>query len=399
MTQGGGPVKKGKPAGDKILSGSEQEERKNGGGNGQQKRLTFAVDRLTLQGDNRVSFHDRSVPGGFSTSLSPLTLEMENFGNSGDTGKTTLDLQGGLGEYGELAATGTMQLFGETRDMNLEIDIREYDLTRLSPYTRRQIGYTVESGQLQADISWQVRADQLEGLFDLVLVKADFARVAAAEMDEMTGGTGIPLDKGMDFLRDKEENIHLSVPVSGDMSDPSFHLRKIFWSAFARTLRESTLSYFAPIGIATITGATLPVGAVWVAGRLFSEMTALRLEPLILEPLHSELLPEQEKRLDTLAGLLNDRPEVELVICGMAARPDLEALRGISAGKETADRKATGGGPDEEEHQAMLDLADRRSQAVKTYLVNSGIASDRLVTCRPEYTADPDARPAVELGV
>ncbi len=73
-----------------------------------------------------------------------------------------------------------------------------------------------------------VEEDQLDGLFDLQLIKPEFEQVAAAGEDEVIGELGLPLNQGLDMLRDKQRNISLSIPLSGDISDPRFHFDDIF---------------------------------------------------------------------------------------------------------------------------------------------------------------------------
>ena len=363
--------------------------------------MLFAIGRIAAQGENLFSFHDHSVSPDFDGLLSPFTLTVDDLTNADTTAKARLALDGSLGRYGKLAVNGTARPFGEAIDMDLEIDIREYDLTRLSPYIRQNTGYTVASGQLRADISWVVKADRLDGLFDLLLIKPDLQKVAASDKEPATGNPGMPLNQGLNLMRDKQGSIALSIPVSGDLNDPHFHFHEIFWSAFAKTLQKSAVSYFAPIGVAALTGASLPVGALWAAGKLFSKMTALRFEPLLFEPLHSEITPEQQVRLDKLVDLLNDRPETELVICGIADQSDLAALRRMQrqSDRPSSAAAAAAVAPDEGELADLHSLAARRSQSVKGYLVNRGIPSSRLITCNPEYSVDKNAKPSVEIGI
>ena len=366
---------------------------------GQKPRLTFSLGTLNVQGDNAIFFNDNSVTPDFSASLSPFSLTIEHLSNVGDK-EMRLELQGQAGQYGNLAVSGAIQPFEDEIDMDLEIDIREYDLTHLSPYIRKYTGYTVDSGQLRADVFWLVTDNRLDGLADLLLVKPEFDKAADAGQEEVTADLDLQLNQGLDLMRDKQRNINLSIPLTGDISDPRFQFGRVFWTAFGRALQKSTLSYFAPIGVAALTGATLPVGALWVAGKLFSDMTALRFEPIRSAPLHGGITPAQEERLDKLVGLLKERPEAELVICGIAAGPDLAALRRTTGTEPEAVEEVNGAEPPgEEELETLRELAQQRAQAVKSYLVHAGIPSDRLITCRPEYSPEPEAEPGVELGI
>ncbi len=97
--------------------------------------------------------------------------------------------------------------------------------------------------------------------------------------------------------------------------------------------------------------------------------------------------------------MVNERPEVELVICGIAAPSDLQALWQLRRQEWAAADDVNAGEPDDQELEALHSLAELRSRSVKEYLVGEGISSDRLITCKPEYSDEPAVKPSVELGI
>lgn len=388
-------------AGKDMFRGSDGETEKNNPEKNQDaSSFTFAVPRLVLHGENSLSFEDHSVPRVFTATLAPYTLEITDLDSRDSNRQTEVHLEGKTGEYGKLSVQGKARPFGKEKDMDLKIEISEYNLTALSPYMEKYNGYAVDSGQLHADISWKVKENHLDGLFDLDLIKPEFSKAAADKDKESAGEDDISFEQGISFVRDKENDIHLSIPISGNLDNPHFHFDNIFWSAFGRTLRQTAFSYFAPIGVTALTGAALPAGALWVAGKLFQETTSLRIDPIELDPLQSDIPAEHKKRMDQLAKLLDDRPDIELVICGIAARQDLAALRQIDKKPGQMEEKDKNlKNPNAEELEALRNLAQRRSQSVKDFFIDNGIGGSRLVTCRPHFSAEPDARPLIELGI
>lgn len=375
--------------------------------------FTLALDSLTLSGDNRLSFRDQSIEPHFSAVLSPVAVTVNDIDTGSPENSSRLSLEGQTGEHGSLRMDGTAQLFSDPLSMDLKVELQEYNLTALTPYIRKNIGYSVDSGLLDVQGTWVVEANQLDAGFDLKLVKARFDKIGEKERAALGASLGLPLNQALNLVRNKQGNIELRLGLSGDLGNPTFHFGDIFWSAVGRALRQASLNYFAAMGVTLLTGANLPVGALWVADKIFSKLTALRFDPFVCEPLQSELTSEQKQRLDRMAKLLKDRPEVQLVVCGIAAPPDLLALRG----KETPEEKPGEGGngtaggkpmagesglpavPDKDETVKLTELAEQRSQAVKDYLIGAGIESGRLITCRPEYHAAAEADPGIEVGI
>lgn len=78
---------------------------------------------------------------------------------------------------------------------------------------------------------------------------------------------------------------------------------------------------------------------------------------------------------------------------------DLQALRQLRRQEGAAADDVNAGEPDDQELESFHSLAERRSRAVKEYLVGEEISSDRLITCKPEYTDEPAAKPSVEFGI
>ncbi len=170
------------------------------------------------------------------------------------------------------------------------------------------------------------------------------------------------------------------------------------------------VSYYAPLGASLLTGAALPAGAIWAVGKLYDMATTLRFDPMLLGPGEYTPTEQQQQKLKEMAQLLQDRPDARLVVCGIAAPPDLEALRAERA--ESHDNKKDEGAAStgeskpepsppasEEEKQAMYELARQRAGTVQTSLIEAGIAEDRILTCSPDYQSQQQAQPRVELGI
>jgi hypothetical protein len=93
--------------------------------------------------------------------------------------------------------------------------------------------------------------------------------------------------------------------------------------------------------------------------------------------------------LDELAGLIGQRPEVSLRICGRSVSQDRVAL--------FPDQQAQP--PGEEQLASLKALAVQRQRLVKDALIERGIESARVVTCSPDPKAGDDGLPRVDVGI
>ncbi len=116
---------------------------------------------------------------------------------------------------------------------------------------------------------------------------------------------------------------HSSFPVTGDIRSPEVGIAAILRTAFVKAMRGATLSYLTNLG-ATALGA--PVGASLIAKRLFEHFTALRFRPVSFPPAVAELDPASTNYLQEIATKLQDRSEVNIILCGVATPADAAAL-------------------------------------------------------------------------
>jgi hypothetical protein len=106
--------------------------------------------------------------------------------------------------------------------------------------------------------------------------------------------------------------------------------------------------------------------------------------------------------LDRVYQKIKDRPEARLLLCGIAVPGDRQALRPTTAESQSAQANTKiqqhGGATPAIADARLLDLAEKRAESVRTYLVSLGIESGRLVFCAPEI-GEEGTRPRVELAI
>jgi hypothetical protein len=207
----------------------------------------------------------------------------------------------------------------------------------------------------------------------------------------------VPLETALSTLRDKNDDIKLEVPISGDIDDPKFDISDAIEQAVVKGMKFSALSF--------LKYALQPYGALIAVGQYAVEegaaaLTGVQLDPVFFAPGARTLDDEALDYLERIAELAKGRPELRIKICGKATSADKTALGGKppqtpkAADKPSSDSGSHGSG----QKLKLRALAKGRAAAIKEHLVkNLGIEPDRLFVCFPEIDEDPEARPRADL--
>jgi len=396
---------------------------------------TIKIGRIQVKNDSRVQVHDQSVTPPVQISLSPLELEVTNIDSGSPDKPSPVFLTANFDEYSSMAVKGNILPFAPKPTMDLNVNITSLDLPAFTAYPKKNIGYLIRSGHLNAEMNWKIDKGNLDSEVTLNLKKFHLEAIKESHEDEFSQKLNIPIpiNTALSLMRDKQDNIELKLPIKGNLEDPEFDIRSIIYSAFGKALSKSVAGYFAPIGLKLLLNIALPPGALTLAGSLVKSATKLRFDPVEFGPLENQLTDEQMKYLDQMAQLILDRPAIELIVCGVATSSDLETIR-AAAQEEVPDpeidqepeEQAPAAVPEEnpegnigtglmsatpppeipeaapvteEERDALQDLAQKRAMAVKDYLFGKGVEAGRLIVCFSELDDKVDAIPRVEIAI
>ena len=186
--------------------------------------------------------------------------------------------------------------------------------------------------------------------------------------------TSLPIKLAIAILKDRRGEIHLDVPVSGNLNDPQFRLGKVIWGAFVNILQKVATSPFALVGA--------------IAGGGGEELRVIDFAPGSMEFTETGI-----QRLDKLAKVLMERPGLDLEISAHADhkedRPALakDKLRRSFMQQKRKALKAKN--PSLEEEVSIQDREyDRVVQLTYTELVKARGAVSILI----EYRCDGHTR-------
>lgn len=344
------------------------------------------IGELSISDDSEFHFRDESVSPAFNGALNITKLQVSEIDSRRPETPIELRLESKIDNYASLAVDGKLRPFASPLGIDLEVDLRDYNMVGISPYMIKATGYLVKAGQLDVDSKILIDQGAIDAGNKLTISKLRLEEASADVIKQGAGSIGMPLDAALGMLRDKNDNIELEVPIQGKLDEVQFGTGDIINTALKKATTTGMKTY--------LVYAFQPYGAMIAAGQLIANQAGkIRLDPVFFDAGQATLNSEQQDYLKKLATVMQERPQIEVQLCGFVTRADLPSTT------KPADEKN-----DESEAvaQALIDaaitLGHTRAKGIKDYLIGThAIDGGRLILCAPEYDSAMDARPRVEL--
>ncbi|MBE0495136.1 MAG: DUF748 domain-containing protein [Campylobacterales bacterium] len=309
--------------------------------------LDIRLSRVELKG-GLMDFKDDSLPLPFATNIHSLkgTLSTLDFTS---TQPSKLALTGSVNEYGYVQIDGEMLPFDLANHIDIGVLFKNIDLTRLSPYSGKFVGYAISDGRLDLDLGYKVRQKTLQGNNSIVL-----QTLTLGERIESPEALNLPLNLAIALLKDRNGRIDLNLPVHGDLNDPQFSYGAIIWRAVTNVLTSIVTSPFRLLGsLLGIDGETL--------------------KAVDFDAGVATLLPSEEEKMAHYRKILEERPQLRLNITGTYhVVRDTAALQQIAA-------------------QERIDAEIKKGKAYEDVLVqwfSETFSKERLETLQKTHTKE-----------
>ena len=363
---------------------------------------TISLRRLKISGDSAVLFNDDSVTPPFKLNLQLSEMLLEGMDNTRADQPTAFSMTGKFDKFSDIVLTGKLYPFSEKLTLDVTGNIKSFELPTLSSYTAPALGHNLASGQLAAKINIKVdqgviNSENKLNIKQLVLKPGD-----PEKMEKFNKGLSMPLDSALSLLRDKNDNIQLKLPITGNLENPNFDIADAINQSLSTAMKFAAMSY---IKLALQPFGTM-VSVFQMATSAGKMASAVRLDPVKFTVGSSQLDDVVKDYLDNTIKLLTTRPNLNLKVCGKATVPDLTPILKKQGKETTLKKQQTGNGKEgsvvlsAEHEQLLMALAQARSVSVKNYLVtNGGVDAGRLFICHPEIDRDQAATSRTELTI
>ncbi|MGB5640066.1 MAG: DUF748 domain-containing protein [Sedimenticolaceae bacterium] len=361
-----------------------------------------AVGKVSITGDSRLQFADSSVEPAAGFEIAIDEAELGAFDTQQPAQSTPVKFAGRLSNRSRISAEGQVKPFAKPFEADLSGKISNLAVQSLSPYAAETIGYQLTKGRMTATMTFKTEGGKIKG-DNLLIFNELKVQAVSGEEKKLT----VPLETGLAMLRDRDDRIKLKVPVSGDLDSPDFSVADAINQALLKATQKAAVGYLA---------LTLqPWGAVLLAADLAKDLgpgATASLDPVTFNPGSADLKPEFTEYLGKLAKILDERPGVQLRLCGRAVKADTvkiespppqpvkeesrwKKLLGIE--KEKAVEVPASPAPDE---SSLTALAESRSSVVLNALVEKHkVPVERIYTCDSTPNPDDEGEPRVDVGI
>ncbi len=253
------------------------------------EKAQIKIDALTIQ-DGTMDFSDAHLPKEFHTRFHNLGGRVSGL-SSDMNSRAEVDLRGNLENHSPLQITGTVNPLREDLFVDLTISFKNIELSPATPYSGTYLGYEIDKGKLFLDLKYHIENKNLEASNKVFVDQFTFGN--SVESDK---ATKLPMRLGIALLKDRKGEIHLDLPLTGRTDDPKFSIWGVVWKVVVNIFVKAATSPFALLS------------SMFGSGEDLSSVS--------FAPGSAILAPSEEKKLDTLATALNQRPGLKVELSG-----------------------------------------------------------------------------------
>ncbi|WP_418648802.1 DUF748 domain-containing protein [Thauera butanivorans] len=249
------------------------------------------IDRIEIKRGN-IAFSDRFIQPHYDVNLTDMAGELTGLSTNPDT-LAKLDLKGRVDKAAPVEVAGELNPFRHDAHLDILASVKDFELTGLSSYAGKYVGYGIAKGKLSAELNYKIEDRRLSATNQIFLDQLTFG-----DKVDSPDAMNLPVQLAVSLLQNSRGEIDLHLPVSGTLDDPEFSVFGLVVKVLVNLIGKAITSPFA------LLGSVLGGG---------EELSQLELAPGMVEPGEA-----QQEKLATLATALVDRPALRLDITGRA---------------------------------------------------------------------------------
>ncbi|MBI4825907.1 MAG: DUF748 domain-containing protein [Nitrospirae bacterium] len=277
------------------------------------KKVPVKFGKVTLQGGT-INFTDHYVKPNYTANLTEIGGRISGFSSKEDSAGE-VDLKGKFENYSPLEITGKINPLSDDLFVDLNVSFKDMDLSPVTPYSGKYLGYTIQKGKLSLDLKYLIVKKKLDSQNKVFIDQFTFG-----DSVESPDATKLPVRLAIALLKNRKGEIDLDIPVSGSIDDPEFSVFRIVIKILLNLIVKAATSPFALLG------------AIFGGG---DELSYVEFE------YGSHALSEQAlQKIDTVIKALYERPAIKMEIEGhVDTENDMEGLRQYIFNKKLKSQK------------------------------------------------------------
>jgi hypothetical protein len=191
--------------------------------------------------NSRLDFVDRKVSPPFTTSLQDIQGQIKGLSSNKDA-FADIDISATLGRHSPMTISGKIHPWQDFFT-DLTVGLHDIELSPMSPYSLKFIGYPLAKGKLSLDLHYLVDGKKLTSEN-----KVFIDQITLGDFVENDTATSLPVQLAISLLKNRAGEIALDIPVSGELDDPEFSVAGVVFTVIKNLLVKAATSPFALLG-------------------------------------------------------------------------------------------------------------------------------------------------------
>ncbi|SAK89355.1 AsmA family protein [Caballeronia temeraria] len=265
--------------------------------------VNMRFGQLVLQ-DGRVTYTDNFIKPNYTANLVAINGTIGAFGTHSTT-PAPVDVSAKLAANGPVSIKGQVNPLIDKPALDLTASAHGVELTNLTPYSSKYAGYPITKGKLNVDLHYMLADNKLTANNHLFIDQLTFGD----HIDNPTA-TKLPVRLAVSLLKNSRGEIDVNIPISGSLDNPEFSIGGLVWQAIVNLVQKAVTAPFTLLAHA------------------FGGGGGEDLNYIEFDAGSATLNDAAQKKLDTIAKALADKPSIRMDVTGRVdPKTDEPALR------------------------------------------------------------------------
>jgi len=203
--------------------------------------LKLKIGSIKLM-NGTTEFSDLSLPFPFRTNIHDLNGKISTLDFT-QTTPSLIGLTGKIDKYGYANIKGKLIPIDIEQSSNISVLLKNINLSSLTPYSGKFVGYKIESGKLSMDLNYKIKKSTLIGTN-----KISIDTLTLGDTINSPDAVSLPLGLAIALLKDSNDQIDIDLPVSGNMNSLDFSYSSVVWGAIGHMITGIVTSPFKFLG-------------------------------------------------------------------------------------------------------------------------------------------------------
>jgi hypothetical protein len=263
----------------------------------QKDKASWNVNNIKIE-NSKVYFRDKSLTtSNFNYEIKDINIETNKIKEGS---KSELKIRANSKDGGHFKIVASADVANITSG-SFNIYLNKISASDFSPYSIESTGYPIKGGKINISLTNKLEKDKLIGNFVIDAYSLNFGN----KNDKVDAEIDIPLKTAMYLIKDKNDKIHIAMPMEGDLNDPDFSYSQTVSKVFISTILKIATSPFT------------------ILSSGFGLLDSDKLDEIELNYWQWELQSENEIIIDKVIEILEDKGNLKAEI-KFQSNPELE---------------------------------------------------------------------------